>query len=128
MLMASTPFGVSAGHFTLFRVVSRSPIQRFRRSPRLLQRVRFPAAPPLKALVRSTFLAGAFFTDIHIDKSAVSAAAMASRQVVPAKTAPEYTQVLYRLNGKQASKAFDVPAHAIEFRRMVEQLGAVQGA
>lgn len=53
---------------------------------------------------------------------------MASRLAVPAKTAPEYTQVLYRLNGKQSSTAFHVPAHAVEFRRMVEQLGAVKGA
>ena len=53
---------------------------------------------------------------------------MASRRAVAAKTAPEYTQVLYRLNGKQASTAFDVPAHAVEFGRMVEQLGAVQRA
>ena len=75
--------------------------------------------------VRSTFLARPFS---RASRSAVSAAAMASRLAVPAKTAPEYTQVLYRLNGKQASTAFDVPAHAVEFRRMVEQLGAVKGA
>src|ERR1700687_2521236 len=47
LLTTSTPFGdESAGRFTLFRVVSRSQIQSFRRSHGLLQRVRFPAAPP----------------------------------------------------------------------------------
>jgi hypothetical protein len=46
MLMASTPFGVSAGRFTLFHVVSRAQIQRFGRSRCFMQRVRFPAAPP----------------------------------------------------------------------------------
>jgi len=41
---ASTPFGVSAGRLTSFRVVSRRQIERFRRSRCLLRRVRFPAA------------------------------------------------------------------------------------
>ena len=45
MLMASTPFGVSAGRFRLFHVVSRAQIQRFRRSRFFMQRDRFPAAP-----------------------------------------------------------------------------------
>ena len=46
VLMRSTPLGVSAGHFTSFRVVLRRQIRRFRRSPCFLWRVRFPAAPP----------------------------------------------------------------------------------
>jgi len=45
MSTASTPFGVSAGRFRLFHVVSRAQIQRFRRSRCFMQRVRFPAAP-----------------------------------------------------------------------------------
>ena len=47
LLTLSTPFGVSAGHFAYFRVVSRIQIRCFRRSVRFLQRVRFPAAPEL---------------------------------------------------------------------------------
>jgi hypothetical protein len=43
---AVNTFHVSAGRFTSFRVVSRRQIQRLRRSRGLLERVRFPAAPP----------------------------------------------------------------------------------
>jgi IS30 family transposase len=43
--MRSTPLGISAGHFTSFRVVSRSQVQCFRRSNRFRCLVRFPAAP-----------------------------------------------------------------------------------
>jgi hypothetical protein len=41
---AINTFGVSAGHFASFGVLSRSQIARFRRSWLFLGRVRFPAA------------------------------------------------------------------------------------
>jgi hypothetical protein len=55
LLTPSTPFGVSAGHITSFRVVSRRPIQRFRRSRVFLERVRFPAAPQTGPLISGPF-------------------------------------------------------------------------
>jgi hypothetical protein len=46
---AINTFGVSAGRFALFRVVSRRQIQCFPSSSRVLSLVRFPAAPQLNA-------------------------------------------------------------------------------
>jgi hypothetical protein len=42
---AINTFHVAAGHFAYFRVVSRRPIERLRRSAQFPWRVRFPAAP-----------------------------------------------------------------------------------
>ena len=52
---AVNTFRVFPGRFTYFRVVSRRQIRRLRSSGELMCRVRFPAAPPIKVLVRSTF-------------------------------------------------------------------------
>ena len=49
MLMPSNIFGVSAGRFALFRVVSRSQVHYFRSSRRFMRLVRFPAAPLRKS-------------------------------------------------------------------------------
>jgi hypothetical protein len=68
-LTPSTSFGVSAGHYPFFRVVSRRRIQRFRRSARFLRRVRFPAAPPEKGrrdaalFLSSSVLSSTFSSD-----------------------------------------------------------------
>jgi hypothetical protein len=42
---AINTFHIAAGHFAYFRVVSRRPIERLRRSAQFPWRVRFPAAP-----------------------------------------------------------------------------------
>jgi hypothetical protein len=51
-------------------------------------------------------------------------AAMASLRSGSRKDGTTYTQVRYRLNGKETSTSFDDPVHAVEFKRMVQQLGA----
>ncbi|ALF01416.1 tyrosine integrase [Mycobacterium phage LilPharaoh] len=51
---------------------------------------------------------------------------MASLRTGSRKDGTTYTQVRYRLNGKQTSTSFDDPAQAVEFKRMVEQLGAAK--
>ncbi|QFP94830.1 tyrosine integrase [Mycobacterium phage Marshawn] len=51
---------------------------------------------------------------------------MASIRNGTRKDGSTYTQVRYRLNGKETSTSFDDGAHAVEFKRMVEQLGAAK--
>jgi hypothetical protein len=58
--------GVSAGRFTLFRVVSRSQIQYFRSSRRFMRLVRFPAAPPRRCWSGPQALAS-FFSGHRLD-------------------------------------------------------------
>lgn len=53
-------------------------------------------------------------------------AAVASIRTVPRKDGTSYTQVRYRLNGKETSTSFDDGVDAVEFKRMVEQLGAAK--
>jgi hypothetical protein len=49
MLMAPTRFGVSAGRFTSFRIISRSRTECFHSSQAILRRVRFRAVPTNRA-------------------------------------------------------------------------------
>ncbi|QFG08432.1 tyrosine integrase [Mycobacterium phage Guanica15] len=51
---------------------------------------------------------------------------MASLRSGSRKDGSTYTQVRYRLKGKETSTSFDDPAHAVEFKRMVDQLGAAK--
>ncbi|QBP31625.1 tyrosine integrase [Mycobacterium Phage Niklas] len=51
---------------------------------------------------------------------------MASIRTASRKDGSEYTQVRYRLNGKQTSTSFDDATQAVEFKRMVDQLGAAK--
>ncbi|AXH47071.1 tyrosine integrase [Mycobacterium phage Asayake] len=51
---------------------------------------------------------------------------MASLRTSSRKDGSTYTSVLYRLNGKQTSTSFDDPVQAVEFKRMVDQLGAAK--